>query len=352
MAIGVALALPLLVAFLAYLPSSDIGPHSVGFANAALPKVGLVQDVLPYSLGPIFGLQSAQPANGIFIFVWDNVGGFLSATVVAGALVGLVGRRLRVLRLGLAAWIIFCLLRTYGDPTVLRLMAAIPGAKSIAFYRYANPSWELATVILAALGLDDIARRRTAAGRPGRRRRPHRGTGGVGRRHRLAAAVGRRRHRGRKVARIPVVRAWAAWPPPCSSWCSWPSVGSFPPAGPDEPIRWDDGRARRGSGSRRRGRLLVAAVVAFESVGLFAFTALSAPPPTVLQTGSVTWLEQHLGSQRFYTLGPIQPEYGSYFGISQVNVDDLPLPKTWNDYIAARLDPERATRSVHRRDQS
>jgi len=338
-AIGVALALPLLVAFLAYLPSSDIGPHSVGFANAALPKVGLVQDVLPYSLGPIFGLHSAQPANGIFIFVWDNVGGFLSATVVAGALVGLVGRRLRVLRLGLAAWIIFCLLRTYGDPTVLRLMAAIPGAKSIAFYRYANPSWELATVVLAALGLDDIARRRT---RPG-------------------VLVG-------AVVVTGGLAAWAAataWPLLSdavvtggrrSNGFRWYALGSLAGAvfflvlltvggllAAGRARRGDPvgrGRARRGSGSRRQGRLLVAAVVVIESVGLFGFTALSAPPPTVLQTGSVNWLMEHLGSQRFYTLGPIQPEYGSYFGIGQVNVDDLPLPKTWNDYIAARLDPE------------
>src|ERR1019366_7638917 len=30
-----------------------------------------------------------------------------------------------------------------------------------AFFRYADPSWELAAVVLAALGIDDIARRVT-----------------------------------------------------------------------------------------------------------------------------------------------------------------------------------------------
>jgi len=336
-AIGVALALPLLVAFVAYLPSSDVGSHTSGFAQAAISKVGLVQDVLPYSLGPIFGLQSTQPANGIFTIVWGNVGGFLSATVVAGALVGLAGRRLRILRLGLGAWIIVCLLRTYGDPTVLRVLAAVPGAKSVAAFRYANPSWELAAVVLAALGLDDIARRRT---RPGVLVGAAVLTGGLA--------------------------AWAAataWPLLSDAVVSgggrsgglrWYAVGSLAAAllllvllalggllAAGTARRGDPvGRrgARRGSGSRRRGRMLVAAVVVVESVALFGFTALAAPPPTVLQTGSVNWLEQHLGSQRFFTLGPIQPEYGSYFGIAQINVNDIPVPKTWDDYIAARLD--------------
>ena len=66
----------------------------------------------------------------------------------------------------------------------------------------------------------------------------------------------------------------------------------------------------------------MAAVMGAESVCLVAFTYLSAPAPTPLQMGSVTWLGNHLGSYRFLTLGPIQPDYGSYFGIAEASIND------------------------------
>ena len=83
----------------------------------------------------------------------------------------------------------------------------------------------------------------------------------------------------------------------------------------------------------------MAGAMGLEAILLLGFTLLSAPPPTALQTGSVRWLQAHLGSYRFVTLGPIQPNYGSYFGIAEANINDLPVPTTWNSYIAGQLDP-------------
>jgi hypothetical protein len=337
LAVGVGLALPLLAAFVAYLPSSDLGAHSAGFAYAAIPTLGLVQDVLPYSLGPISGFTQAHPPDPTLGDIWGNTGGFVSATVVAGALVGLVGRRQRLLRLGLAGWIAVCLLRTYGDPTVLRAMAAVPGLKAVAFFRYANPSWVLAAVVLAALGLDDVARRRTT--------KPV-----------LVAGVG-------VTAGLATWAAVTAWPALVGATAGPAERGTHPhayvvvslagafaalaalavgglmAAGKVPGAHAARRNVRREDRLRRTGRALVAVAVATESVVLFGCIYLSAPPPTPLQAGSVTWLQAHLGTQRFFTLGPIQPDYGSYFGIAQVNVNDLPLPKSWNDYIASRLDP-------------
>jgi hypothetical protein len=91
--------------------------------------------------------------------------------------------------------------------------------------------------------------------------------------------------------------------------------------------------------SRRWGRIVMALAVGGESVLLFGFTYLSAPTPTPLQTGSVAWLQTHLGAHRFVTLGPIQPDYGSYFGIAQANINDLPMPSGWADFVDRRLDP-------------
>lgn len=342
--VGLALAAPLIVAFASYLPSADLGGHTGGFAYNSIPRVGLVQMVLPYGLGPVFGFHATGSSRGVISLVWGNVGGYLSATLIAAGLVGLVGRRHRLLRLGLGGWIALCLLRTYGSPPVLHAMAAVPGLKSIAFFRYDNPSWVLAVVVLAALGLDDVARALTR------------------RRALVAAAVA-----------TALVAGWAA----VAAWSVLTGTVTNPPSGSAHPHAYPvvslimactalavlavggvlagratpsgrpghpHARSRPSTAgttdrTRRWGRVLMAGIVATESVLLLGFTYLSAPRPTALQLGSVTWLQHHLGTQRFYTLGPIEPDYGSYFGIAQANVNDLPLPRSWNDYIAADLDP-------------
>ena len=97
-------------------------------------------------------------------------------------------------------------------------------------------------------------------------------------------------------------------------------------------------RVRQFDGTRRRGRLVMAGIVALESIVLLAFTFLSAPPPTALHLGSVQWLQTHLGNYRFITLGPITPNYGSYFGIAEANINDIPVPKSFNHEIATQLD--------------
>ena len=345
-AVGVGLAAPLLVAFADYLPYAYVGSHSGGFADQSLPAAGLTQLVLPYSLGPIFGFQSPAGGADTISLVWGSVGGFLSVTVIAAGLVGLLGTRWRLLRLGLGAWIAVCLLRTFGFPPVVDLMAHLPGLRLTAFYRYADPTWELAVVVLAALGLDDIARRLT------RRRVVV-----------IAAVV------TGALATWAAVTAWPLLTHAVGTGGTRPGHGHLYPAlslagaglallllaaggllaggsrsgrsAEAAPAHRVDpaGRAARSDRTRRWGRLVMAGAVGAESILLLGFTTLSAPPPTTLQTGSVSWLQAHLGPYRFLTLGPIQPNYGSYFGIAQANINDLPVPKAYNDEIATRLDP-------------
>jgi len=327
---GVALAAPLLVAFFTYAPYANLGPHNGnGLAYAALSTGGLPQVILPYGLGPIFGLHATAGHPDVISIQWNNVGGYLGATLIAAGLVGLIGRRNRWLRVGLGAWISLCLLRTYGFPPVLHLMALVPGLRSVAFYRYSNPSWELALVVLAALGLDDVARNRV-------------------RRWAVVAGAG--------IAGVTALWATATL---------WPLLTDAVPASPvrgPQPHDYAVGslagalvvltalavggvwaghrpKGPRFERLRRRGRVLAAAAVMVEAVALLAFPYLSAPPPSPLATGSVAWLQAHLGTYRFYSLGPIQPNYGSYFGIGQIDTNDLPRPKSYDDEIATRLDP-------------
>jgi hypothetical protein len=50
-------------------------------------------------------------------------------------------------------------------------------------------------------------------------------------------------------------------------------------------------------------------------------------------------LERHLGQNRFFTLGPLAPDYGSYFGLSSLAVNDVPVPKKYQAFVPKYLDP-------------
>ena len=53
----------------------------------------------------------------------------------------------------------------------------------------------------------------------------------------------------------------------------------------------------------------------------------------------VAFLQRHLGIQRFFTLGPLAPNYGSYFGISELDMNDLPVPSVFSRFVHNKLDP-------------
>jgi hypothetical protein len=341
---ALALALPLVVAFLGYLRFADTGAHGAGgFAKATLPARSLAQLILPYSAGPIDAFHTPGAVDTLSAF-WGSVGGYLDATLLAAALVGAVGRRNRILRLALVAWVAVCLARTYGFAPVVDVLAHVPGLRLTAFYRYADPTWELAAVVLAALGLDDIAGRRTrwtalaaavavagvaaaaAAWEGYRTLTPAIGPTGSAELHRHRFAAGS------------LVFALAT--------LTLLLVGGWLAAGRLRRPRHRMGGARTpgdarsvDGGTRRRwGRVAMAMAVSVEAVVLLGVTYLSAPRPTTADTGSVTWMQAHLGTYRFATLGPIQPNYGSYYRIAEVNANELPLPKAWTRYVATRLD--------------
>lgn len=157
---GVLLAAPILVAFLDYIPYANLGPHNGGVATTSLSaNTALPSQVLPYLFGPIKGLTT--PAAPLDAF-WTFIGGYLGVSLCLLALIGLLGRRYRPLRIALAIWIVVGLARLVGVNWAIHVMNAIPGVKWTIFIRYASPSWELALVVLAVLGLDDLIRRSTA----------------------------------------------------------------------------------------------------------------------------------------------------------------------------------------------
>ena len=310
--LGLLLVAPLLIAFVDYLPQAYVGAHNGAFAAASLPRGAFSQAFLPYVYGPI-NAYSANDATGTLTVIWGSVGGYVTFSVLVLALTGLYASRLRSLRFALLAWTILSFGRTYGVQPFQHVVNALPGMGDVAFYRYSSASWALALIVLAAFGLDDLARER------------------VPRRWVLISclvstiflaliASGSRS----EVDRLVGAANHDAWTGASVGWAI-AIIGVTVVAG-----LFLRGRVRT---------LVLVAMVALDAVVMFAVPELSAPQSVKLDTAPISFLQRHLGTYRFYSIGTIQPNYGSYFGLSSLDANDLPVPKLWATFLTHQLDP-------------
>jgi hypothetical protein len=308
-AIGTALAAPFLVLSGDYVANASLGGHAhagaVHLSAAASPQLAL-----PYVYGPLFAFS--DPKLVVF-HVWGSVGGFLSVSLILFALAGLGSARHRGLRITLTAWIVLALARMFGEPPGLgAVLGVAPGMSRVAFYRYGLGPLELAVVVLAALGLDRLSTgrlpRRTAALTVG----VALGLVALA----VAEAAPYARRLGSGSGQIRYLEASAVW-----------GVAVVAVGGTAMMLRTARTRAVIGS-----------ALVVVEAMLLFGVPQASAPRSATVDTAPVAYLERHLGSSRFFTLGPIQPNYGSYYGLASLNVNDVPVPSAFVRYVTGRLD--------------
>jgi hypothetical protein len=201
----------------------------------------------------------------------------------------------------------------YGEPPLLgHVLGVLPGMSRVAFFRYGYASLELSVVVLAALGINDLAR----VPEPRRRLAI---AAAVSMALVAAAAVGAQSLIGQLEARFsqrPYFAVSVAW-----------AVIVVLAAAAGALVRSAQLRVR-----------LLAALLAVEACALFVVPELSAPRSVSIDAAPVAYLRKHLGDSRFFTLGPLAPNYGSYFGVASLNVNDLPIPARLERYVHARLD--------------
>jgi hypothetical protein len=89
----------------------------------------------------------------------------------------------------------------------------------------------------------------------------------------------------------------------------------------------------------RHSARVISSLGILEAVLLFNAPILSAPRNFGFDMEGVDFLKNNLGLQRFYTLGPILPNYGSAFGAAELNYDDMPVNKYLVRYFKDNLDP-------------
>ncbi len=313
-AVGALLAAPLLIAAIDYLAHGDVGFHdSTRSASGHLPAHALPQLLLPYVYGTIAAFN--DPRLDV-LRVWFNVGGYLSASIVVLGLAGLASRGRRGLRVGLLVWIVLALSRMYGTPVLGHVLGWLPGMSHIFFFRYGFASVEFAVIVLAALGIDALvgARIPVARGTLVRRAWPVLAAIAVI----VLAAIGAlplARRAGIAVAHHPYYLLAVAW-----------ALGGIVAVAAAAALRTPRGRGA-----------LLAAVVAVDAIVLFAVPELAAPKVVTSDPAPVAFLRAHAGQQRFATLGPLAPNYGSYWGLAAIDAEDVPVPKPYATFVHSEL---------------
>lgn len=309
--IGLLLAVPALITFADYLPYAITGGHgSGGYANLGLPFSTLPALFMPYIFGPIFGFLSLGMPQDLFAF-WSSVGGYLTIPLVLMGLVGLYARRPRGQKIYLALFALVVTLRIYGFKPAAVLINAIPGMDQVAFYRYSVPALSFAVIMLAVFGVETIVKQEI-------RKRKVLVLAGVVSLLALVLALFAR-HLLHQMLAFPSHRWWAVlsvfW---ALSILALIAIVIF---------------------LKPRTRLTgLIALLVVDAFVMFTIPLLSLPQRSPVDQAPVTYLQKNIGLNRFYTLHPIAPNYGSYFETASINVNDLPIPKKWADYIPRKLD--------------
>jgi hypothetical protein len=83
----------------------------------------------------------------------------------------------------------------------------------------------------------------------------------------------------------------------------------------------------------------MAALLAIDAIALFSVPLFSGGISTPPLSNGVNYLKKRIGSDRFYTLGPIAPNYGAYYHIASINYSSLPVAENWLKYINEHIDP-------------
>ncbi len=305
--VGLLLAAPVLAAFVHFLDFGYVSYHDTAVNNLSYARPWFFTLGMKYVGGQLYQTDLGASQAG---YVTLATLGFAALAVL-----GARRARLRPERVVVLLVLLTGVANMYGFRPVKIVLNLVPGMSGILGYKYGLVLVEFSAILLAALGIDDLrrgaSRRRIAAAAAvvvayaG---------GGVGYLHHLNLL-----HRPRWTA-VFVGGALVALV----------AAAALLVVGRSGPRR----RLLAGVG----GALLI-----LDGCVVYAIPQLSTSPPVAVDLAPVRYLQQHLGTSRFYTLGPIQPNYGSYFGIAQLNINDLPVAQRYSTYLTEHLQPKPGT---------
>jgi hypothetical protein len=305
--VGILLSLPILVPFADFSKVANLGHHTAAIDGTAHISVHALQMFFdPYVHGTLF-------SNLAVASVWGGIGGYFTASVGALALLGLFGKRLRPLRIYLAAWTIIGLSGAFNFLELRKVWNLIPLIENVSFGRYIMSSCELSFILLAAFGLMDLAE-------SARAKRLFMATTSV-----------------MLLGLIWIVLAASSLNTGVVYGHRARYIFAFLDAIPFIAIV-----ALLVLGLLTKYKvvpLLIALVLVGESLLMFGVPGGEAAKYVHVDMGPINFLRTHEGQDRFLDVAVIEPNWGSQFGLNELNAIDLPFPEKFSQLIEHQLYP-------------
>ncbi|SIQ28667.1 glycosyltransferase family protein [Acidiphilium rubrum] len=304
---GLLIASPQIIAFFDFSMASGVfATHQ--FGTDYINYRGFAVTVLPYVYGPL-GMGAASP---LLLDVSASTGGYVGLLLVLFGAAGFASRRDRPLVALLAVWIVLSLGKTFGFPPIMALVNAVPLMKNVVFSRYSSPSWELALIIPASFAIDDLRSNRVKPLIPLIVTLAILGLAIDLASPWAAAWHWHAAYRGvmvfwlvralgfELIALGLVVIVWLVLRGECRRWC-------------------------------------LAGLIVVNAMLLFIVPQLSGHQPGTLDRRGIDYLKSHLGLHRYYTLGPLDPNYSAYFRLPSLNHIYLPVAANWVHFVRHHL---------------
>ncbi|HZL42055.1 MAG TPA: hypothetical protein VFD66_02095, partial [Verrucomicrobiae bacterium] len=298
--VTVLLISPLVAQFADFLSFSYNDGRSNSGAASIDPRVGVIALIVPYIYGPIGALDLSY---------WGATAGYIGFTMMVLAMAAVRWQwRNRVVQC-FAVWAVICILKIYGEPLTSYVLLKIPLLSQIVLARWLNPSLEFSIVVLSATAIHELSARPRAS---------------------LLAPV-------LIAIAILLISLWLT-----VAHGTYTAGGHFFVGYAAANLLFVLLFSLACCGTPLMGRhsaWVISSLGILEAVLLFSAPILSAPRNFRFDLEGVAFLQNHLGLQRFYTLGPILPNYGSAFGAAELNYDDMPVNKYLVQYFKDHLDP-------------
>jgi hypothetical protein len=85
--------------------------------------------------------------------------------------------------------------------------------------------------------------------------------------------------------------------------------------------------------------LLICGVLVIESLAMFLVPTAESPTRVDVDMAPIHFLQQHQGEQRFFDMGVLWPNWGSQYGLYELNQVEMPFPKAFANHILSSLYP-------------
>ena len=304
-AAGLLIAVPAIWPFVQALPREFLGAHA-GQVQTGLQPGNWALLLFPYIYGNI---MQGPLLLGRLRVVWACAGGYTDLMLLALALLA-VRRRApdAALRWMLVGWLAVTAGRAAAWAPAVWMFGLAPLLGQAMVHVYILPTWSMALSVLAAFALQDW--------RSGVRLK----VPAVGAALLAVAAAAVVAAQPDLRAMQPVLPLWA----PVAAVCV-PVVLVFGVL-----------CILRGPA---RGAAVLASIVVTGATGLAALPLLAGTHGRALDTAAIRYLQDHAGTGRVVSLGPMVPNYGAMFGVAEIGHNVLPVPAQWVDAVRGRLQP-------------